>query len=205
MAISLNDILSITMEQTYLSRVMLNVFFYKVFSITGTPTYEEISDAFALAVLDLVNVMQVNTVSNVGITIKNETNGLDIFEDVNTAVGDVAAEGLPAFVAYGYKLVRTNALTRHGSKRFVGIPETWYNNGSLTSAHTTPSANLVNALKSNISVDGAVGDCVIQPVIVGRVFDEVENYYVLDLTRINPIANAAFSRVTSQVSRKYPD
>lgn len=205
MAIALNDILQITWEQTYLSRVALNVYFYKVTTLTGTPTYEEVGDAFALAVIDKVNAIQSNQVANVGYEIKNVTNELDIFSDVNTALGDVANEALPAFNAWGFRLVRATALTRHGSKRYVGIPETWVTNGTPNASFTTARDELIAVLDDPLTVDGATGDCVITPVIVGRVFDETEGYYKLDLTRINSISAVAFSRITSQVSRKYAD
>lgn len=202
MAVALNDILEIKLRQTYLTRECNNIFYYKVFSLTGTPTYDEIADAWALAVLDKINAVQVAGVSNVDITIKNLTNALDITTVSNVATGDVAAEGFPAFVAWGFQLVRTTALTRHGSKRVVGVPETWVNGETPTASFTTPRDDLETALGAVVSVDGATGDCNLRHMIVKRVFNETEQEYELDISQLNVVSEAVFKKVTSQVSRK---
>lgn len=202
MAIALDNILQITLNQTYLTKACANVFYYKAFSITGTPTYAEVASNFAISVLDDVNAMQSQGVQNVSIVIKNLTNGLDISENINSATGDIAGESLPAFNAWGFKLVRTTALTRHGSKRFVGVAET-------SIAGETPSAALLllaDAVEADLSqvivVDGVSGDVSLRPMIIGRVLNTTTGQYELDITKQNIISAAQFTGITSQTSRK---
>lgn len=202
MAISVGDILQITVVQTYLSQVMNNIFYYEVESVTGTPTYVEVVGGFALDVLNSMNAIQSSAVANSRVIIKNLTNGLDIFEVPNTATGDRAGSGNPSFTSWGFRLIRSTGLTRHGSKRVGGVLEEDVSGNS-------PAAGIVSALSefagfcaSPIAVDGAAGDTTINPVIVGRFPTGDPNAGELDLSKINPISDAQFIRVTTQNTRK---
>lgn len=202
MAIANNNIIQVTVVQTYLSQVMNNIFYYRIEDLTGTPTYDELSDAFALDVLNSMNGIQLVDVVNVRLILKNLTNGLDIYEVPNTATGDRTGSQTPSFTAWGFRLVRSTALTRHGSKRVGGVDEADITGNNPVSGILSALSEFAGFCASPLTVDGAAGDCTMLPVIVGRFPTGDPNAGELDLSKINPISDAQFIRVTTQTTRK---
>lgn len=202
------DILEIVLVQTLFTEVCNNIFHYRLDDVTGTPTYDDILDAWAVGVLDKINDIQSADVNNVRTIVRNLTNGLDIVEDPNTAIGSVGAASSPSFVAYAFRLLRSTSLTRHGSKRFAGVDEGTHLDNSAQGSVPLLFDELETALGSPVEIDGAGGAGFLQPVIVGRTFvagvpeEDTKDHYELDLAKINVVQGAQYIRITSQTTRR---
>lgn len=128
MAAALGDIIRITDRQRYLVQQVLNVYFYRVTSLTGlTGDYLGVfATNFQGAVLDPVKELQVEALTHESLYLENLTNGIDISEvtDGFPQTGEYGnVDGMPPFVSYGFQLVRESRVTRNGYKRFGGVPE----------------------------------------------------------------------------------
>jgi hypothetical protein len=97
-------------------------------------------------------------------------------------------------------LIRTTRLTRHGSKRFVGVIEETTVGNNPASTITDELSALAVAMYAGILVSGTTIDVTLTPIIIGRT--KVDGVYVLDTTKVNLVSGAEFTRLTSQNSRK---
>lgn len=204
MAIAVGDIIQISDVQSYLGQLILNVYFYRIVSFEAAVDLQVITNAWQTqAAGPIAGGQQAGLVHERTIA-KNLSNGIDILEDVWGLAGSQSGEGLASFYALGFRLVRSTALTRHGSKRIAGIPEAFVNGNSLVNpAGTTYAAAVVGFIGADLVVSGTLdNDFVAEPVIVGRFPQGDPNAGELDLSKINPILNAQFIRVTTQTTRR---
>lgn len=193
----IGDVIRITQKSLYGGEEQVNVFFYQVRTIGVGVSYADILDTFD----GFVSVAHAN-VAHAGTNIfqldaLNITNGVDIGALSTDIDGTIGGEGMPTFVAWGFKLTRTDTSTRNGSKRFGGVSESSVLNGNAE-ASIVPSLNaLATVLQNDLVVAGDASETRLVPVIVGRT--PTGEY---DLARINIVQSAAYRKVTSQVSRK---
>lgn len=203
MAISVNDVLQITDVQNYLGQTILNVYFYRVDVLGSAITYQDVADYFQTQIVLPVADIQSDQLTHSSTMVKNLTNGLDIFEDPIIINGtDVNAIG-PSFVAASFRLLRSTAATRHGSKRVGGLTENFYTGNSHSATYNVGIAAIEDALGSPVEVDSAGDlDLTMSPVIVGRFPKGSPNEGELDLSVINPVSSCQFIRVSTQTTRR---
>lgn len=203
MAIVVGDILQITDVSTYLSQVCLNVYFYRVTLAEASAEYADVNSCFLSDMQAAVLGFQADSVQHYQVSIRNLTNGIDVVEFATNNYGGNAGDGMPSFVAYGFRLFRTNATTRHGAKRFVGCMEAHVQNNAAVAGIVATLNACANALKAKITYPGGASDQFeAEPVIVGRFPQSHPDAGQLDLSTINPVANATYVRVTSQTTRR---
>lgn len=200
MSIEVADLIQIDARITHLDREAHNIFHYRVASrdvgITYTDLANHFEDWWALAVSPITLSSAVLTL----ITITNLTNGLDIHEQVSTQAGLEGGDNAPSFVAWGFRLIRTTRLTRHGSKRFVGVSEDDTVGNDPSAGIEAELATCAAKLAAGVFVSGTTIDVTLTPVIIGRTL--VGDSYILDITKVNLVAGAEFTRLTTQNSRK---
>lgn len=208
MSAAVGDILKVTLHETFLGQKIENVFFYR---LTGVPspaageTFEQlVAERFNVVVAFHVRAIQSTFCLNTIIRVDNITNGIDFYELTVGVAGDLAADPLASFDAINFVLRRTTGITRNGSKRIGGLTENGVSGNTVIIA-----AGTLNPLEASLSADLVTADAVpvafAEPVIVGRIFDPTvgaSGGYVLDLTKINPIASASATAVSTQRSRK---
>lgn len=209
MSLVIGNIVKITDFQLFLGQIMQNVFFYRITAIPvppeGNTVDEEVCLAYNSRVRSLMVPIQESSCTH-GITrMDNVTNGID-FAEVNVPVsGGIVGDAEPSFMAYNYILRRTTGVTRNGSKRIGGLDE-----GGISGNGITTIVSQINALGVAMAqpLEYPAGGSSVpfaDPVIVGRSLVENEDgefVYQLDLTKINPVASAAFTAVSTQRSRK---
>jgi len=163
---SLGDLLRFTDRQTFLGQTVLNVYFYRITSITGLDaTYLDVLGAwFVDNVITPVASLQSDDVSHVELFMESITNGVDInsYTTDLPIAGAASGDNLPPYTSYGFQLIRESRVTRNGYKRFAGVTEPNQTNGVYTGG-STPITDIENALKSDIVI-GLV--TVAEPVIV---------------------------------------
>jgi hypothetical protein len=203
MAIVVGDILSLTDQQTFLGQQILNVYFYEITAVDPDTTYEMIAQAFELEVVQAAAAVQSGSLLHTSIIVRNLTNGLDIWEEpVNDAGNDADGQPLASFYSLGYRLVRTTAATRHGSKRIGGTTETFVEGNGIAAAQLANVQAVAAAMASPLEATGTIADFTAVPVIVGRFPAGDPNAGELDLSVINPVSTAQFIRVTTQTTRR---
>jgi len=203
MAVNVGDVLQLIDQQTFLGQQLLNVYFYEVAESDPDVTLEMIAQQFELDVIPLVKMMQSEVLMHTSILISNLTNGIDIWEEpVNVAGYDDTNDPLASFYSFGFRLVRSTALTRHGSKRIGGVTEGMVDGNTLASLYVTVVNDLGAQLAEPLVAEGTTADFVVNPVIVGRFPSTSSTPGALDLSKINPVASAQFIRVTTQTTRR---
>lgn len=201
----IGDILRVTAKQTLFGENMFNVFFYEVFAgSNGLLVLGAIADEWAAEwKLNIAAALSVE-VELVEVKIENMTNGVDFIEFPTSQNGNIAGECSPSFVAYGVQQKRSTKVTRNGSKRFSGVPESQHTDNEVTLGQN--EVDKVTAFCSTIltltDYDGQGNDCNLDNVIVGRT-KNAQGVYELDLSKINRVSSASMNTlITSQTSRK---
>lgn len=208
MAAVVGNILKVTAFQSFLGQLLQNVHFYRLTSIP-TPsegmTFEEyVANRFNAVVGIPMRAIQSANCQHTIYRVDNVSNNIDFAEVTIDTAGGSSGDPLASFDALNFILRRTTGVTRNGSKRLGGLSEASIS-GNTNIVGATALANYTAALSAPLVTADATPDPFAEAVIVGRVFDATvgeEGGYVLDLSRINPIASAAYTAVSTQRSRK---
>ena len=209
MSVAIGNIIKITDFQSFLGQLMENVYFYRLTAVPaaddGFTVDETICNKFNADVRLLVLPLQESSCQHTITRMDNLSDGVSFAEVSAPAVGTISGDPEPSFMAYNFVLRRSSKITRNGSKRIGGLDEGGVSGNGITTVGPALTA-LGTAMAAPLSYAvGGVATPFAEPVIVGRVkvalpdggFD-----YVLDLAKINPIASAAFTAVSTQRSRK---
>lgn len=169
MAAVLGDFLQITVLGRIFSQDVLNVYYYRVVSVTGFTNegYETILDEFEETVITPVLAATSADYDVQEITVRNVTNGLDFLVHtfaVGALEGTSASPALPSYVNYTFRLQRESLVTRNGYKRFTGVPE------DLVTGNTfVGSSALTTAIENGLKADLVSGVATLaEPVIMKR-------------------------------------
>jgi len=204
----IGDIIKVTANQRAQGQLCQNVFFYRVEDIPSgvdpSTMYEYIAMRFNVVWGILIRGVQSTDCLHTVYRVDNVTNGVDFGEITINGAGNVGGDPMPSFNAFNVLLRRTTGVTRNGSKRLGGLPE---------SASTGNQINWTSGVKADVEALFAAplvtADSIPEPfafpVIVGRkkfTNGWGDTYYVLDLTKVNPVQSALVTASTTQRSRK---
>jgi hypothetical protein len=195
----LGDLISITDVQRYLFQKVLNVYYYRVTSITGlSGAYlSSLADVYEDLVIDAVRQEQCNSLEHRLIECRNLTNGVDAFDktiSVFGSVSDSGSEASPSFTTLSWKLVRESLTTRNGYKRFAAPPEGRIFGNSYT-FDTGNEAEIAAALSGDLVISAIT---VAEPVIVKRPIPAAP----ISSYEYSSIGAAQFMGVGTQLTRK---
>ena len=199
------DVFQITLEGFSLIEPITNVFYYGASSSSTDPAdpYIAVINEFVGEVVDpLIAVLNTST-RYAQVTIKNLQNMTDFATLSINKTGTLAGAALPPHLTFTAQLVRSNLLTRNGSKRFSGLVEEGLTGNTINWVAGQKTA-LENALAADL-VSSVVGSWNLQPIIVGRFPIGSPNAGELDITRTSNVAQARLGlRTSSQNTRKQP-
>lgn len=207
----LGDVAKLTVTGSSLGQVNQNVFFYRITDVPTAGWAEGLATEFISEVLlEIRKVQSANFVWN-AIQVVNIFDAADLYEEGLNLVGtgsNVAAEMMPSYCAFGFRLQRGNAQVRNGRKMIGGMAEEAQVNGGITTGFRV-NADLAAAAMAQELVAGAVD--YFSPIIVGRVeytTDEGKQAYRLPVTQAEMAANwayvisAQYRSITTMNSRK---
>lgn len=169
MAASLGDLIQFVDRQTYLGEDLLNVYYYRITSLTGLsdPYLPVLAEWFRDNVITPVLDIQNNGLVHTTLDARNLSNNIDVAELVvdlpgaNTAADTVA---LPSWMTVNFKLIRESLATRNGSKRFSGLVESQ----STANSYAIPPL-IQTAIEEALAADIVLSlVTVAEPVIVRR-------------------------------------
>lgn len=138
------------------------------------------------------------------IYIENASNDLEFYEDIISTGGQVGGNALPAQATLTFKLVRSTKVTRNGSKRLMGVPESFQTAGLLTypQASVDQMQDFFAEVLQFPDASNAGNDIIMSPVIIGRTLN-ANGVYEIDLNKFNPISNSVLNPyVGSQDTRR---
>ena len=198
MAAVLGDLLQLVDNQTYLEQQVLNIYYYRVTSITGLGAdyLEALNTYWEGLVLDAITPIQMSNLTHVSREWRNLSNGLDFFVENTPVVGELSTDTNqqePSFLSAGFLLLRESLATRNGYKRFAGLSETDVVGNAWVGGSTRTNA-LATALASDLQA-GLV--TIAEPVIVRRpLIPPVASY------TYSSIGAAQFRGIGTQNTRK---
>ncbi len=169
MASILGDLWQLTDTQSLLNQVVLNVYYYRVTSVTGLTqaAYDDFLQWFITNVLTPVKGIQAAQLVHTNLSVRNLSNAVDFVDlPINTAggVNSTAQEVLPPNITHTFRLVRESLVTRNGYKRFSGVVDGQISGG--VSALVAASYNPINTALAADWVDQ--GFTLAEPIIPKR-------------------------------------
>lgn len=213
---AVGDVYELVCDQLYGTSTVLNVFYYEQIAIvipaSGFTIAALLAEQWDEQVGSVIRSNQNNDV------IHNEVRCRNLFDssDAGSFAVDEAGSasetaGLGPFVAMPYKLFGNNPGVKNGAKRFVGVAESWQNDGFLVDAGIIAQGEVVaEALAANVTAGDVIPADTWAPTIVKRVRSGSAGAYEYRLpenigeTVLSRIASALLDVVlSSQVSRKY--
>lgn len=201
------DVYQIVDTQVQDGQTMLNVYFYKVQSMSVTDnTAADVAQAFIDHVLPDVVAVQSTVVLHTQIEAKNLFNEADAHTIAISAAGEAGgSDAFGTFEAFGFQLIGDNHAVRNGAKRVPGVFETGVVDGVVTSSTLITALNALAAIYFSNMPWGLLAAEILIPVIVKRIHDGSE--YRLPTNSgeavTSRIVDSGWSPlVTSQVSRK---
>lgn len=181
-----------------LSQQVLNVYYYRVTSITGLTdaAYAAFDAWFTANLITPIKAIQVSALVHTAIQIRNLTNGLDYYENAYSVAGTRATTTtsvLPPNVTHTFRLVRESLATRNGYKRYAGVDEQ-----DITSGTSILSSTLSNAIIAALKMDYISGAVTLaEPVIPKRPIVVPTGSYVY-----SSIGDAQYRGIGTQNTRK---
>lgn len=193
MPIQTTRLFEIRMRQTFLDQTLVNIFYYRDLETDPIVPLSDILAEFETAVYN--EIEDVQSIACIGIDLRARQVGgeTERTNDISGRNGNQIGELSTSFTAWGFILNRTTIDMRNGSKRFGGLTTADYEGNSPDGNMITPLAQVAFALHQDLQLFGGGS---IRPVIYRRGSFEDPNWFGSEL------AGAAFTTVTSQVSRK---
>lgn len=169
MAAALGDFLRFDLFGRLFGQDILNVFYYRVTSLTGFTDdgYDALLGEFQGTVMDNVVSMLSQDFKFRELVITNVTNGVDFVTQTFGAseyFGEIESPSLPSYVCFTFRLQRETLTTRNGYKRFAGCPES-----SVSGNEVTANLAVIPAIEAGLASDLVSGLATLcEPVIVKR-------------------------------------
>lgn len=129
--------------------------------------------------------------------------------------GTVSGESMSPVMALGFRSSRSRTDIRRGTKRFVGVPESYAGSGGIIGgAGATAAANIANVMSLALTYDDEGNDLTFTPIIVSKQKYQVPDkdteayrYYPTLAEQMEHIAQSIqwqpYSQARSQTSRQY--
>jgi len=195
---ALGDLIQITDFQEYLEQQVLNVYYYRITSLTGLsdPYLPVLGDWFRDNVVEAVRAIQSPSALHLSRELRNLSNGADLYTDNEVLDGTNTTTGsgnLPSYVSLGFILRRESLVTRNGYKRIAGVIET-----NVAGNDFQGDLPEIAAIEEALAADIVIGlATVAEPIIVKRpIIVPVEDYEYAS------IGSAQFRGLGTQNSRK---
>ena len=149
--------------------------------ITTSGQLSDFLSVFKTNVIAVIRSLQVDALVWLAYNVSTLQAGGPYVEDFDPALGGVVGvQGMPAYVVYTFRLLRSTSGVRGGFKRFSGVPETYTAFGEYT-AGSPPPAN-VNAVRNALTAPIAAGGVTYTPAVFISTFNgqplPVPHYYV---------------------------
>lgn len=192
---AVGDIYQLVAKCTYLEQECVNVYHYQLLEHgAGVGGSDDLNQDWSDQILPAVAAVQVDSVNWFELYTVNLNDPADfhLFAlDYDGLIAATADKLLPAFVAFGFRYIRSNWESRDGSKRYVGVSQDVVT-GNTYVGDTEDMDNIAAQSLENRMSNGWV----FKPVIARRPIAYGENPVVYGISDIQ------FKGITTQNSRK---
>ena len=138
--------------------------------ITTSGQLSDFLSVFKTNVIAVIRSLQVDALVWTSYSLGTLQSGGPYVEGFDPAVGGVVGtQGMPAYVVYSFRLLRSVSGVRGGFKRFSGMPETYTAFGEY-SAGNPPPAN-VNAVRNALTATISAGGVTYTPAVFIKTFN----------------------------------
>lgn len=189
-----DPLFEIRLRQSLFSQEVVNLFYYKDDETGPNVGLSQIAIAFNADVLSLIEVTQNENTLGVDIRVRKLGGTIEEVQNIDTQTGDRTGESLASFVAWGYILNRTNIDIRNGAKRFAGVSESDVDGNFPLASVLVDLDAVATALQETLIL---ANEAELTPVIYRR------DSFVDGTWFGSIVADSAFRKVSSQVSRKF--
>ncbi len=189
------DVYMVKDKQRQGSEPVLNVYWYR--QVAGSDGAQALAQAFEDDVVDQVISIQNEAVEHVSVEVINPDSTTDFAEVFySTPIqGILGGSVMPAFVSWTFKLIRTDRSTRNGRKAIAGVNEDWTAGNIPVPSQLTALEAVAAQMAANVQdFNGNEWE----PIIYGAPTDPPSSLPL----RINPVADVAFSHLSTQNTRK---
>jgi len=211
MALNAGDIVRFSVQGTWFSQLILNVFHYRIVDAPTVGLDIMAGEFWTYVKTEWRNLFSVGEVYFQSIMTEQLGGDREYFEFVipigeRTGTRSVASAYLPPFIAASVKLVPINRQVRPGAKRFVGACEADLNGAFWEASYLAVVQSLADRLDDTIPV--VLGVDSLQPVIHGEAHDAYISPDTGEPVDALPERNIAIAsvlvnnRVTTQNTRK---
>ena len=188
--------------ETLMGQTAVNVFHYQSRGANDitTSAIDTLDAWWSVIALPLANV-QSGQVSFVQATIRHLVDaGEEATRSFASSTGVVSGDCLPPHDCFAFRYNRLTTSTRHGQKRFAGVPESWNINGVVTdSANITKLDTLATALFHKVdSTDGLNTGAELWPIIYSTTLNGEPRTPPV----INQVSSVGYVRISTQNTRK---
>lgn len=197
MAASMGDVIRVIVNQTQAGQTIQNVYHYQVVTLTGLEGdyLQVVIDWVVNEVIPPVAALQSDALEYVSVFAINVTNNVDFKEQsLLGSAGAITGDAMPPNVTYTFRLIRETLATRHGYKRFAGVPESKQSNGSIQAVTDTQITAITDALAADIQPAPSVVP-LLAPVIVRKSATGT-------VVAVNNVGSADFRGIGTQNTRK---
>lgn len=162
MPIPTGGLLEVTLNQTYGSRNLANVFYYWNASNTEPTSFVTLLSDFNTKIVEQLKALQSSSIGYTSVKFRTVLGTLpDLVGVPSSSVGTLAGEVLPSYVAFSFNYQGTTKETRRGAKRFAGITEPQINGNVIDSGFVT----LMDTFTTQLELDLDSGVTTYAPVI----------------------------------------
>ena len=138
--------------------------------VTTNAQLVDFISVFKTNVIAVIRSLQVDALVWFAYSVSTLQAGGPYIEDFDPSVGGVVgAQGMPAYVVYSFRLLRSVSGVRGGFKRFSGLPETYTSFGQYSPGNPPP-AN-VNAVRNALVAPITAGGVTYTPAVFIQTFN----------------------------------
>lgn len=194
MPIFTTGLYEVRLRQEIFQQECINLFYYRDDETGPAVGLEAIGNAFNADVYALIIEIQNEAALGVDLRIRKFGGGIEALQTLTNQDGTRMGDSTASFNAWGFILNRTNIDIRNGAKRFTGVSE-------MDAEGNVPTAAIENDLD-------AVAAAMQARLILANTAELTPVIYRRD-SFIDPdwfgsvVADSAFRKITSQVSRKF--
>lgn len=181
-------------RQTLFNQECINLYFYRDDETGPAIGLSAIAAQFNTDVLRVIEGIQNENVEGFDLRVRLLGGGVEHVDNITTQFGERMGAATTSFSAWGFILNRTNIDIRNGSKRFAGVSDDDASSNVPVVGMTDLLNDVADALKATLILTNTAE---LTPVIYRR-----ESFIDGDWFG-SVVADAAFRKVTSQVSRKF--
>lgn len=192
---NIGDFMELAVRGTLFGQPWANVYHYQL--LRQGPGPGNLITAFNTDIIPTLLTIQINNVQYTELEAFNLNQPQTEYSYAAvTHTGQLTGDGMTAFMAYGFKLVRGTKEVRNGSKRIAGVDETFVTDGVLDPLYQSAVDAVAAKFHQTLQVGG---QDTFLPVIC-RVQGTLTGGYVIEASA--EVIGADYQRITTQNSRK---